>query len=140
MRHTNLKHRLVALSGCAAITMLGALGFPGLQAPALADGSFRCKTRIVSPGVAPYLVRSLCGTPDDMQSRTETRTVRRQVAVPCAQGYCSTFVEDTITVNVEEWTYDFGPQRFIQFLTFEQGKLVFIRSGPYGTKLVTPEE
>lgn len=111
----------------------------GLATAARADGSIRCKTRLISPGAAAYEVRSVCGNPDDTQSRTESRTVRRAVMVPCATGYCSSMVEETITVNVEEWTYDFGPQRFIQYLTFESGKLVHIRSGNYGKKTVTPE-
>ena len=106
-----------------------------IEAPAHADDALRCSTRLVHTGAAPYEVKSLCGTPDDTQSRTETRTVRRAVTVPCATGYCSTYVDDTYTVNVEEWTYDFGPQRFIQYLIFEQGKLIKIRSGNYGRKL-----
>lgn len=127
MRHTDTKHRLIHLS-------LGALAALGITASAHADGSFRCKSRLVTTGAAAYEVKSLCGTPDDMQSRSEVRSIRRAVSVPCAAGICSSFVEDSITVNVEEWTYDFGPQRFIQFLTFEQGKLIQIKSGGYGKK------
>jgi hypothetical protein len=57
--------------------------------------------------------------------------------VPCAPqspAWCTTQVEDSIDVPVEEWTYDFGPQRFIQFLTFEDGRLVRVQSGDYGHK------
>jgi hypothetical protein len=126
MRYSNIKN-----------LGLAALGVLAFSATAHADGSFRCKTRLVTPGAAAYEVKSLCGTPDDMQTRSEVRTVRRAVSVPCAAGICSTFVEDSVTVNVEEWTYDFGPQRFIQFLIFEQGKLVQIKSGGYGKKDVS---
>ena len=105
-----------------------------LTAPAQADDSLRCDTKLVHTGAAPYEVRTTCGNPDDIQARTELRTIRRAVDVPCARGYCSTFVEDSISVNIEEWTYDFGRQRFIQYLTFEQGRLVKIRSGRYGIK------
>lgn len=132
MRHMDLRNSLAILS----LTLLGGLG---MQSPALADGSMRCKTRLVSAGAAAYEVRSVCGTPDDMQTRTEVRTVRRAVSVPCAQGVCSSFVEDSYSVNVEEWIYDFGPQRFLQFLTFEQGKLIQIRSGGYGKKITEPQ-
>jgi hypothetical protein len=59
--------------------------------------------------------------------------------VPCNVGICSTMIEETVTVNVEEWIYDFGPQRFIQYLTFESGKLINVRSGNYGKKQVIPE-
>lgn len=130
MRHMDMK----------LILALGALsGAVGLAASVQADGSLRCKTRLISPGAAAYEVRSVCGTPDDTQTRTESRTVRRAVTVPCASGYCSAMVDETITVNVEEWTYDFGPQRFLQFLTFESGKLIHVRSGGYGKKQAFPE-
>jgi hypothetical protein len=55
--------------------------------------------------------------------------------VPCQAGLCSSYVNESVTVQVEEWTYDFGKQRFIQFLTFEAGKVIRIRSGGYGHKL-----
>lgn len=32
-------------------------------------------------------------------------------------------LEQTVEVAIDEWTYDFGPHRFVQHLTFEQGKL-----------------
>jgi hypothetical protein len=49
-------------------------------------------------------------------------------------GWCSTVVEDSIEVPIEEWTYDFGKQRFLQYLTFEAGHLIRIRAGGYGYK------
>ena len=118
---------------------LATFGLMGVSAVAHADGSLRCKTRLISPGAAAYEVRTVCGTPDDVQTRTESRSVRRAVSVPCATGYCSSLVDETITVNIEEWTYDFGPRRFLQYLTFESGKLVHVRSGNYGKKPVTAE-
>jgi hypothetical protein len=36
------------------------------------------------------------------------------------------------TVTIERLTYDFGPDRFIQILTFENGKLTNMRTGDYG--------
>jgi hypothetical protein len=43
-------------------------------------------------------------------------------------------IEETVEVIVDEWTYDFGKNRFIRYLTFEQGKLVRITAGRYGRK------
>jgi hypothetical protein len=120
---------LVALT-FAFISVLVFVDTPSAQA----DESLRCGTRLVSVGDVPYQVKSLCGIPDDVQQRTELRTVRRAVTVPCAAGFCQSMVEDTIQVNVEDWTYDFGAQRFIQYLTFANGKLVNVRSGGYGRK------
>ena len=42
--------------------------------------------------------------------------------------------EYTVEVTIDEWTYDFGSNRFLQFLKFEQGRLVRLQSGSYGQK------
>ena len=124
--------QLLGKIGLVAVAVVTAVA--GYQATARADDSMRCENKLVKTGAAPYEVRATCGNPDDIQARTEMRTVRRAVTVPCATGYCSSFVEDSVPVNVEEWTYDFGPQRFIQYLTFVEGRLFKIRSGRYGVK------
>lgn len=118
---------------CAALLLCLGLLLPHL---ASAD-SLRCKNRLVSIGDGTHDVRSLCGLPDATQQRIEKRSVMRQVRVPCAQpgpSYCIAAVQDTIEVTVEVWTYDFGPQRFLQYLTFEQGTLIRMQSGDYGYK------
>lgn len=33
---------------------------------------------------------------------------------------------------VEEWYYNFGPQRFIRILLFRNGRLILIQTGDYG--------
>jgi len=104
--------------------------------PARADDSLRCGTRLVVAGDAPYQVKAVCGAPDDIQQRMETRTVRRAVTVPCATGFCQSMVEDSVQIPIEEWTYDFGPQRFVQHLIFANGKLLRVYSGNYGRKPV----
>lgn len=35
-------------------------------------------------------------------------------------------------VDIYEWTYNFGPNRFIQTFVFENNKLVYIKTGGYG--------
>lgn len=104
-------------------------------AGASANG-LRCENKLVQPGDSQYEVKVLCGPPDDVQQRTETRRVQRAVQRPCpnGNGYCSVVIEDWADVVIDEWTYDFGPSRFLQFLTFEAGKLVRVRSGGYGHK------
>ncbi len=119
--------------------LLGLVGVVGVWSLGAADASangMRCENKLVQPGDSQYEVRSLCGAPDDVQQRTERRRVTRAVQRPCpnGNGYCTIMVEDEVAVVVDEWTYDFGPQRFLQFLTFEGGKLVHVRSGPYGKK------
>jgi hypothetical protein len=43
-------------------------------------------------------------------------------------------VERAVEVAIEEWVYDFGTRRFLQHLTFEQGRLVRVESGERGHK------
>ena len=107
-----------------------------LAAAASANG-MRCQNKIIQPGDTAYEVKALCGPPDDVQQRSEQRRVARAVERPCPANpmlRCAGVEEVTVDVPLEEWTYDFGPQRFIQYLTFEAGKLRHVRSGNYGVK------
>jgi hypothetical protein len=112
------------------VLLVSALTTPQAHA---GDG-LRCGSKLVSAGDSSGEVRSLCGAPDNVAQHTERRTVRQARSVPCAAGVCVVMVEDTVEVPVEEWTYDFGPHRFLQFLRFEQGRLVRVTSGGYGHK------
>jgi len=115
----------------------GALGAVMLlPEPSAASGGIRCGTRLVQEGDSQLEVKMLCGPPDDVQQRTEARRVQRAVQRPCARGAgtCAVVIDDFVEVDITEWVYDFGPRRFLQFLTFEGGRLVDVRSGPYGNK------
>jgi hypothetical protein len=107
-----------------------------MAASVLRADTMRCGGRLVSDGDTLYEVRSTCGEPVDETHRTEFRTVKNWVSGPCVQTgdqvRCGHAVERTVEVGIDEWTYDFGPHEFIRFLTFEQGKLVSIRTGDYG--------
>lgn len=100
--------------------------------------SMACKGRIVSSGDSRYEVKAVCGEPDDASQRVEYRTVRGRVAGPCTRTgdkiVCSQTREHVVEVVIDEWLYDFGRNRFVHYLTFEQGKLVSVRSGGYGHK------
>jgi hypothetical protein len=108
-----------------------ALGFAG---DAAADG-MRCGSRLVDTGDSTYDVKSRCGPPQDASRRVETRTERRRVSVPCgrAPARCDQVQEVSADVVIDEWTYDFGPQRFIHYLTFVDGRLYRVTTGSYGT-------
>jgi hypothetical protein len=113
------------------------LGFGLLFEPVAHADGLSCQDRLIKPGASTYDVRVLCGPPDSEEQRVETRAVRRRVPVPCPKGSsggCSSFVDDAAEVAVLEWVYDFGTQRFLQFLTFEDGVLVRMRAGGYGHK------
>ena len=115
-----------------------ALSFVVLFSPLTNADSVRCGNKLVYVGDSLYTVKSKCGEPDDMQHRTETRKVSRRVTEPCPynsrEATCSTTVEDSYTVEVDELTYDFGSTRFIEVLHFENGKLMHITDGDYGKK------
>lgn len=105
--------------------------------PATAD-SLRCDRRLVSTGDSQYQVRAVCGAPDAETRRVEHRTVRRHVSGPCRDGsskaHCGVVEERTVEVIIDEWVYDFGSNRFVQHVLFEQGTLVRVISGSYGHK------
>jgi hypothetical protein len=98
--------------------------------------SLRCGSDLVSRGDRKIEVLKKCGEPDLIETWEEEITihvkglkdeVNRDSIIERAHG----FSENTIS-HVEEWTYNFGPQRFIQFLTFVNGKLLRIEEGPRG--------
>lgn len=104
---------------------------------ALADG-MRCGSRLVSQGDSIGEVRSICGQPDATSQRKELRSVRRWVDGPCVNDRgtirCGYLEERTVEVVIDEWMYDFGPSALIRHLTFEQGLLLNVATGGYGTK------
>lgn len=120
----------------AALAAQGlAVGLVALAADAGADG-MRCGGRLVSKGDSTYEVKSRCGAPQEATRRVETRTERRRVRAPCAPGEvrCERVQEVTVDVVIDEWTYDFGPQRFVHYLSFVDGKLGRVETGGYGTQ------
>lgn len=118
-----------------ALGALIALSLVGLDAPQAAADALRCGRKLVSDGDTLYEVRSRCGEPDNQIQRVEVRSVRQWIQGPCvAPGRCGQLVERTIEVTIDEWIYDFGPHQFINYLTFEQGRLIRIDSGARGTK------
>jgi hypothetical protein len=119
----------------------GALfAFAGLSVSSNARAdSLSCDGRIVSSGDSRYDVRSVCGEPDDISQRVEYRTIRGRVSGPCARDSsgklrCAGTREEVVEVVIDEWIYDFGKNRFIEYLTFEQGHLLSVKEGSYGHK------
>lgn len=90
-----------------------------------------CNRRIVGTGNVPAYVMSVCGEPASMISRVESRP---QV-VWDARGNSAMYVD---YVQVDIWVYDFGPNRLMVELTFEDGVLGRERTLGYGTQRATP--
>jgi hypothetical protein len=123
-----LKARLFAV----ALALGASLGVGDAHAD-----SMSCKNRLVSKGDSLYKVRSLCGEPDAAQRRIELRTIKHKVRRNCdhdKNARCDDVVERTVEVVIDEWTYDFGRNRFVRYVTFEQGSLMSVRVGSYGYK------
>jgi hypothetical protein len=97
---------------------------------ASADDGFRCDTgRLVGTGDHMAEVRNKCGEPDSAGQRVEKRT-RKEKVRRWIHGAAEEFTEEReIEVVLDEWVYDFGPRRFLQIVTFENGRVVFTETG-----------
>jgi hypothetical protein len=96
-----------------------------------AEAGMRCGTKLVGEGDSTYRVRQLCGEPVSAVRRVELRSIR----VPVARhpsGHGSAYAERTVEVVIDEWIYDFGPQKFVRHLTFEQDRLIQTVTSGYG--------
>ena len=131
--------RRLARSWPLALAAAGLAASAGLLVAHAGPDGMYCGSRLISGGDTLYQVRSVCGEPDDAQHRIETRTVRRRVRVPCERhqrrsGQCEATVEHSTDVVIDDWTYDFGRQRFIRYLTFLDGRLASVQTGGYGSR------
>lgn len=107
----------------------------GLGADAQAFQGFRCGSgRLVEEGDQPPDVISRCGDPDFADSHEEKRTVTRTFWTYVAGVPVAREEQVTVSVMVDEWTYDLGPNRFIRHLVFEQSRLVRVWTSGRGKK------
>ena len=96
------------------ITMMSIICFSSF---AYAD-NFRCPNgAIVSTGDSISMVSIKCDPPSFKNTRMETTSG--------TQGA-------TIVINVEEWTYNEGPNKLVHLLVFRNGKLEEVQSLGYG--------
>ncbi len=98
-----------------------------LPSLAAAD-SLRCGQKLVSHGDSKVEVEAKCGEPASKETRVEYETRK----YGSARGGDMVVQERTVQRTIEEWTYNFGPSNFIQYVTFEDGRMVKVRSGKYG--------
>jgi uncharacterized protein DUF2845 len=109
-----------ALCG-AALALL-----PGAAASAASDSSLRCDGGIVSVGDSKLDLVGKCGWPalqEDLAGERTTTVFERRGQVAFNRS---------VTAKAERWTYDFGPNRFIQIVVLESGKILRIDRGGYG--------
>jgi Protein of unknown function (DUF2845) len=91
-----------------------------------------CEDRAVFTGQSTVDLLSKCGEPSQRDERVDERATL--VFDPSRQ------VSELhkIRVLVAHWTYDFGPTRFLQFVTIENGTVVAVETGGYGSAVAAP--
>ena len=130
--HTVKEKLILSVTFCFLIAMSG---------QAFGD-AFWCGSKLVLDGATKYEVLSKCGEPDYKEVRTEKRIKRDFYRDLFSQRFPDQYRQERdlyrdplFTVEevvIEEWTYNFGPTKFIRYLLFEDGRLVNISTGDYG--------
>jgi Protein of unknown function (DUF2845) len=85
-----------------------------------------CEGRLVSIGMGPWDVQTICGDPVQVSDTVEI--VLKPVYDP--QGRVAGHVP--VGVPKQVWNYNFGSSRLMYILTFLEGALVKIDTGGYG--------
>jgi hypothetical protein len=123
----------VAAIICFSMLFSGSHGAYARCTPCGDDG-LRCSGQIVSIDDTKSEVLSKCGEPFHIETWEEERArvdhyyryFDRHDGWQSAPAYIKEMVK------IEEWTYNFGPTRFLYYLTFENGRLTCIETGDYG--------
>jgi hypothetical protein len=89
--------------------------------------ALQCDNKYISVGSFRDEVLDRCGPPSMSDSWQEQRPVGAYVLYYGQYGGIQ-----SIFVTIDRWTYNLGPRQFMQILTFENGKLIKIKSGKYG--------
>jgi hypothetical protein len=96
--------------------------------PTLAQGqTLQCSDRVIGTGMSRAEVAGLCGEPADVQHKTLYNNVT--AGAPGSQNVAA---GTTVEVQLEVWTYNFGPDKLMQRIQFEDGIIVHIESVGYG--------
>lgn len=97
--------------------------------------ALRCGTHLIEEGDGFSRVSKLCGEPTSVQTRSIFRTRGGSSTVALAAN-ANSFVEgyDQVSVEIvlEEWEYNFGPNRLSRRIIFEDGVVSKIKSIGYG--------
>ena len=102
---------------------LAALAFAPLLAHAQ---SIRCSDKIIGTGASRAEVQGLCGDP----AQVDHKTIYNSAAA--GGGPTNVVAGTTVETQVEVWTYNFGPDKLMQRIRFEDGVVVRIESLGYG--------
>jgi hypothetical protein len=89
--------------------------------------AMRCGSRLVTFGDTRAAVRSLCGEPTDVQTRSILRRPTYDL-----RGRVIYFGDGYIEIPVEVWTYNFGPYKLMRQVRFVDGRVDEIETIGYG--------
>ena len=95
----------------------------------------RCGQYIISRGARQAEVRRKCGNPSNIESwgkESLKRDFYKNIPVQSEEEFSQTPLFLREMIMVEEWEYNFGTNRFLYYLRFENGKLIRITVGDYG--------
>ncbi len=99
------------------ILMVLAIAAAATAADALAD-PLSCRGGVISPGDRSIDVLAKCGDPDFRESHQEVQR--------------DSVTNDKVYVTVDEWSYNFGPSRFMRIVVLKNAVVSEIRTGNYG--------
>jgi hypothetical protein len=96
----------------------------GAASPAAAH-TLRCDSRVIGRGDYAAKVLRYCGEPDLVHAHLAQRTLHGHFGPVFVSG----LAED---VWIEEWTYNFGPNKLMRVLRLENGIVTAVRQLGYG--------
>ncbi len=97
----------------------------GAAAPVRAD-YLRCNGNVVAVGDIKLQVLKRCGEPALKETREKERAFK---SFDRGSGRSREFYT---SVQVDEWTYNFGPGQLLSVVTFEDGRVVNIETNGFG--------
>ena len=103
------------------------LAFLGILALSMSEAyALRCGNKLVSVGDTKIELLQKCGEPIQVTHRKERYPIR------IYDYHLDDYRLSYEIVYVEEWIYNFGPNRFMQSIIFRDGRISKIESLSYG--------
>ena len=107
------------------------------------DSAFalRCGTRLVSEGDHQLKIEKYCGEPAAVTLRTVYRSGiptsrhrhgRQHLSHANSSDELLIHNRSLVEVQIEEWTYNFGPRRLMRVIRFENGLVTNVTALGYG--------
>jgi len=85
----------------------------------------RCDPGMLHEGDAKLDVLARCGEPATVDTWDEARGA-------FVVGEPGVAAAESVTIRVEVWTYDLGPNQFVRFVRMENGRVTGVSTGTYG--------